>query len=205
MPLSLLALALASFGIGTTEYIIMGLLPEMARDLHVDIPRAGLLVSGYAYAVAFGAPPVALAVARLPRKAALASLMGVFILGNLGCALAPSYGWLMAARIVTALAHGSFFGIGSVVARDLVAPRRKAQAVAIMFSGLTLANVLGVPFGTALGQAAGWRFPFFVVVAIGIAAAVFLALAVPGHLAGSRNPLAAELRALGASSASFPS
>ena len=122
--------------------------------------------------------------------------MGVFILGNLGCALAPSYGSLMAARVVTALAHGSFFGIGSVVARDLVPPRRKAQAVAIMFSGLTLANVLGVPFGTALGQWAGWRFPFLVVVAIGIAAAVFLAIAVPGHLAGSRNRLAVEFGCL---------
>ena len=196
LPLPLLALALAAFGIGTTEFIIMGLLPDMARDLSVTVPQAGYLVSAYAFGVAFGAPVVAIAVARLPRKAALTGLMGVFILGNLGCALAPTYGALMAARLVTSLAHGAFFGIGSVVARDLVPPRRKAQAVAIMFSGLTLANVLGVPFGTALGQAMGWRFPFFVVVGLGLLAAAALAAFVPGHLPGSSNRLTRELKAL---------
>ncbi len=118
MPLSLFALSLAAFGIGTTEYIIMGILPDVARDLRVSVPEAGLLVSGYAYGVAFGAPIVAIATARLPRKAALEALMGLFILGNLGCAMAPSYRSLMAARVLTALAHGAFFGIGSVVARE---------------------------------------------------------------------------------------
>ena len=196
LPLPLLALAVAAFGIGTTEFIIMGILPDVARDLSVTVPQAGYLVSAYAYGVAFGAPLVAIATARLPRKIALMLLMGVFVVGNLGCALAPSYALLMAARILTALAHGAFFGIGSVVARDLVAPRKKAQAVAIMFSGLTLANVLGVPFGTALGQAMGWRFPFFVVTGIGVVAAAAIALAVPSGLKGSSGRLAAEFGAV---------
>ena len=132
----------------------------------------------------------------MPRKTALLALMAIFVLGNLGCALAPSYALLMAARVVTAFAHGAFFGIGSVVARDLVAPNKKAQAVAIMFSGLTLANVLGVPFGTALGQALGWRFPFLVVTGIGVLAAAAIAMAVPSHLKGSRNGIGAEFVAL---------
>lgn len=195
-PLPLLALALASFGIGTTEFIIMGLLPELARDLSVTVPQAGLLVSGYAFGVAFGAPLVALATSHMPRKAALVSLMAVFVVGNLGCALAPSYALLMVARVVTSFAHGAFFGIGSVVARDLVPSRRKAQAVAIMFSGLTLANVLGVPFGTALGQAMGWRFPFVVVAAIGVAAAGAIALALPSSLPGSSGRIAVEFATL---------
>ena len=194
MPL--LALAIAAFGIGTTEFIIMGLLPDVARDLAVSVPRAGFLVSGYAFGVAFGAPLVAIATARLPRKTALLLLMGVFILGNVGCALAPTYALLMTARVLTSFAHGAFFGIGSVVARDLVPPRKKAQAVAVMFSGLTLANVLGVPFGTALGQAMGWRFPFFIVTAIGLLAAVAIAVFVPSGLPGSGNRIAKEFGAL---------
>lgn len=196
MPLPLLALAIASFGIGTSEFIIMGLLPDVARDLGVSVPQAGLLVSGYAYAVAFGSPIVAIATARLPRRAALVALMAIFTVGNLGCALAPTYGILMLARVVTALAHGAFFGIGSVVARDLVPPRRKAQAVAIMFSGLTLANVLGVPFGTALGQHMGWRVPFLAVVGIGCFAAGAILRFVPRHLAGTSKRLASEFATL---------
>ncbi len=194
MPL--LALAIAAFGIGTTEFIIMGLLPDVARDLAVSVPRAGFLVSGYAFGVAFGAPLVAIVTARLPRKTALLLLMGIFILGNVGCALAPTYALLMTARIVTAFAHGAFFGIGSVVARDLVAPRKKAQAVAIMFSGLTLANVLGVPFGTAIGQAMGWRFPFFLVTLIGLLAALAIALFVPPGLSGAGGRIRQEFGAL---------
>jgi DHA1 family inner membrane transport protein len=196
LSLPLLALAIASFGIGTTEFIIMGLLPNVSRDLGVTIPAAGFLVSGYAFGVAFGAPLVAIATARMPRKTALLLLMGIFILGNLGCAFAPTYGLLMAARIVTSFAHGAFFGIGSVVARDLVPPQKKAQAVAVMFSGLTLANVLGVPFGTAIGQAMGWRFPFLIVTVIGIAAAAAIAAFLPSGLSGSRNRIAAEFGTL---------
>jgi len=174
MPLPLLALAVAAFGIGTTEFVIMGLLPDVARDLSVSIPAAGMLVSAYALGVTIGAPIVAIAVANMPRKKALMSLIGVFILGNLLCAIAPGYAVLMAARIVTAFCHGAFFGIGSVVAAGLVAPNRRAQAIALMFTGLTLANVLGVPLGTALGQAVGWRATFWAVTGIGILAAAAL-------------------------------
>lgn len=180
--LPLLALGAAAFGIGTTEFVIMGLLPRVADDLAVSIPKAGLLVTGYALSVTFGSPFLALATARLDRKRALLALMAVFILGNLACALSPSYGMLMAARVLTALCHGAFFGLGAVVASALVRPGRKAQAIAMMFAGLTLANVLGVPAGTALGEAMGWRSTFFAVVAIGIAAAAALALFLPRHV-----------------------
>jgi MFS transporter, DHA1 family, inner membrane transport protein len=196
-PLPILALAVASFGIGTTEFVIMGLLPEVALSFGVTIPQAGYLVSGYAMGVVIGAPIVAIATAGLPRKTALLALMGVFLLGNLGCALAPSYGLLMAARILTAFAHGAFFGIGAVVARDLVPREKRIQAVSLMFAGLTLANVLGVPLGTALGQAVGWRSTFWAVVAIGLAAALAIQLCVPAGLPGTKGRLVSEFRALG--------
>lgn len=195
IPLPLLALTIASFGIGTTEFIIMGLLPDVSASLGVSIPTAGLLVSAYAFGVAFGSPFVAIATARLRRKTALLILMAIFILGNIGCAMAPTYGLLMAARIATSLAHGAFFGIGSVVARDLVPPHRRTQAVALMFAGLTLANVLGVPFGTGLGQALGWRMPFFIVAVIGVLAAAAIARTIP-DLPGSTGGLAAEILTL---------
>jgi DHA1 family inner membrane transport protein len=179
MPLSLLALALAAFAIGTSEFVIMGLLPDLSADLHVTIPGAGLLVSGYAMGVVIGAPILAVATARLPRRAALLGLIAIYGVGNLLCAIAPSYALLMTARILTALCHGAFFGIGSVVAADLVPPAKRGQAIAIMFSGLTLANVLGVPAGTALGQAAGWRATFWCVVGITAAATLAIAWALP--------------------------
>ena len=191
----LLALTLASFGIGTTEFIIMGLLPDVAESLGVSVPGAGFLVSAYAFGVAFGAPLVAIVTARWPRRAALAGLMSVFVLGNLGCALAPTFGTLMAARVLTSLAHGAFFGIGSVVARDLVPPHRRTQAVAMMFAGLTLANVLGVPLGTALGQQFGWRMPFWVVAALGLLAGGAILRTIPA-LPGSGAGLASEFGTL---------
>lgn len=196
-PLPILALAVASFGIGTTEFVIMGLLPEVAQSFGVTIPQAGYLVSGYAMGVVVGAPIVAIATAGLPRKTALLALMAVFLAGNLGCALAPSYGLLMAARILTAFAHGAFFGIGAVVARDLVPRKKRTQAVSLMFAGLTLANVLGVPLGTALGQEAGWRSTFWAVVVIGLAAGLAIQLCVPDGLPGTRGRLVSEFRALG--------
>ena len=196
ISLPILALAIASFGIGTTEFVIMGLLPDVARSFSVTVPQAGYLVSGYAMGVVVGAPLVAMATARLPRKTALLGLMAVFLVGNLGCALAPSYLLLLLARIVTAFAHGAFFGIGAVVARDLVPRERRAQAVALMFTGLTLANVLGVPFGTALGQAAGWRMAFWAVVAIGVLAGIAILAWVPAGLPGSKNGLGSEFRTL---------
>ena len=196
MPLPLLALAVAAFGIGTTEFVIMGLLPDVARDLAVSIPAAGMLVSAYALGVTIGAPIVAIAVANLPRKKALLSLIGVFIVGNVLCATAPGYAVLMAARIVTAFCHGAFFGIGSVVAAGLVAPNRRAQAIALMFTGLTLANVLGVPLGTALGQAVGWRATFWAVTAIGVLAAIALAVCLPAKIEMQKASLLREFGVL---------
>src|SRR5438105_8093725 len=128
---ALLALALASFGIGTTEFVIMGLLPDVAHDLRVTIPQAGLLVSGYALGVVLGAPILAVATARLDRRRALLLLIGIFILGNCLCAIAPSYALLMGARIVTAFSHGAFFGLGAVVAANVVLPQKRSQAVAL--------------------------------------------------------------------------
>lgn len=196
MPLSLLILALSSFAIGTTEFVIMGLLPDVAGDLGVSIPSAGWLVTGYALGVAIGAPFMALATARLPRKAALVVLMGIFIIGNLLCAIASDYNVLMFARVVTALSHGAFFGIGSVVAAGLVAPNKRASAVALMFTGLTLANVLGVPLGTALGQAAGWRSTFWVVTLIGVVALIGLLRFLPSNRKEAKLDMVAELSAL---------
>ena len=167
----MLALAVAAFGIGTTEFVIEGLLPQLARSFEVSIPKAGLLVSGYALSVTVGSPFVALLVAGWNRKTALLALLGVFILGNAACAAAPSYALLMAARVLTALCHGAFFGIASIVAASVVPRERQSQAITIMFSGLTLANVLGVPAGTALGQAYGWRSAFAAIVPIGLLAA----------------------------------
>ena len=191
----LMALAVAAFGIGTSEFIIMGLLPNLAADFSVSIPKAGALVTGYALSVTIGAPVVALATAHLERKRALLLLMGVFTLGNLCCAVAPSYNLLFAARVLTALCHGAFFGIGSVVAANLVPKSQRAQAIALMFSGLTLANVLGVPAGTALGQAFGWRAAFWAIVPIGVVAAAALFWLVPQQAAGNSN-LIHEFRVL---------
>jgi len=197
MPPALIALALASFCIGTTEFVIMGLLPNVALDLGVTIPQAGLLITGYALGVVIGAPIVAAASIRVPRKTALLGMVGVFVVGNLLCGLAPNYAVLMIARIVTAFCHGAFFGIGSVVAADIVAPTRRASAIALMFGGLTLANVLGVPFGTALGNALGWRSTFLAIVGIGIIAAVAIAAWLPSNLPMNPSNLKSEIRVLG--------
>ncbi|GHH30357.1 MFS transporter [Lentzea cavernae] len=198
MPVALLALAISAFAIGTTEFVIMGLLPEVAGDLGVSIPSAGLLISGYALGVVVGAPLLTVLGGRLPRKKMLLGLMVLFIAGNLVSALADTYGLLMTGRVVAALAHGAFFGIGSVVAADLVAPQRRASAIALMFTGLTVANVLGVPMGTALGQALGWRSTFWAVTALGVIGLLGIVFLVPrqearqgdlrGELAVFRNP-----------------
>ena len=197
MPIPLFTLALAAFAIGTSEFVIVGLLPDLARDLRVSIPSAGLLVTGYALGVVIGAPILAVATARLPRKAALLGLIGAYAVGNLLCATAPSYALLMTARILTALCHGAFFGIGSIVAAELVPAAKRGQAIAIMFSGLTLANVLGVPFGTALGQQAGWRTAFWCVVALALAATAAIAWALPRMPKPQSAGLLAEFRVLG--------
>ncbi|PYI50312.1 MFS transporter [Paenibacillus flagellatus] len=177
--IALYALTLGAFAIGMTEFIIMGLLPEVAANLNVSIPAAGLLITGYALGVAAGAPIVTIATHRMPRKSLLMLLMILFIAGNALAALAPNYAVLMAARIVAALTHGSFFGVGSVVAAQLVPNEKRAGAIAIMFTGLTLANILGVPIGTFLGQAYGWRSTFWVITAIGFIALVGVMVLVP--------------------------
>ncbi len=193
MPLALLILALSAFAIGTTEFVIMGLLPDVARSLSVSIPSAGWLISGYALGVAIGAPIMAVATASLPRKRALLLLMGIFIVGNVLCAVATDYNFLMVARIITALCHGAFFGIGSVVAASLVPENKKASAVALMFTGLTLANVLGVPLGTALGQVAGWQMPFWVVAVLGVFSLIGLWRVMPSGHDEEKTDLRAEI------------
>jgi len=197
MPIALLALTAGAFGIGTTEFVIMGLLMQVSTDLHVSITAAGLLISGYALGVALGAPVLTIATRKLPRKTVLLALMAIFTLGNLACALAPSYEMLMAARVVTSLAHGTFFGVGSVVATGLVAPERRASAIAIMFTGLTAATLLGVPAGAWLGLQFGWRSAFWAVTLIGVLAFTVLAVFVPRVKGEARPaPLREELAVL---------
>lgn len=179
IPIALYALTIGAFGIGTTEFVIMGLLMQVAADLNVTITAAGLLISGYALGVFVGAPLLTALTGKLPRKAALVALMIIFTLGNLACALAPNYALLMAARVLTSLAHGTFFGIGAVVATGLVASDRKASAISIMFTGLTVATLLGVPAGAWLGLHFGWRATFWAVAAIGVIATIVIATLVP--------------------------
>lgn len=179
MPLALYALTAGAFGIGVTEFVIMGLLLDVSADLGVSIAAAGMLISGYALGVVIGAPVLTVLTARWPRKTVLLALMVIFIAGNAACALAPSYGFLMAARVLTALAHGTFFGVGSVVATGLVAEDRKASAIAVMFTGLTVANILGVPLGTWIGQHFGWRTTFAAVTLIGLVAFAVIVTLVP--------------------------
>jgi DHA1 family inner membrane transport protein len=181
-PLPLLGLALAAFAIGTTEFVIVGLLPAVAADTGVSLPHAGLLVTGYALGVALGAPPLAALAARATPFMALCGLMVLFIVGNVLCALAPGYGWLLAGRVVASLTHGAFFGLGAIVAAALVAPQRQSAAIALMFSGLTLANVLGVPAGAWIGQHWGWRSTFWAVSSLGVIALAALAALVPRSL-----------------------
>ncbi|MFK0150571.1 MFS transporter [Streptomyces sp. NPDC090493] len=179
MPGGLVALALGGFGIGLTEFLIAGLLPQVASGLSVSEAAAGRLVSGYALSVAVGAIVLTAATARLPRKRVLVGLVVLFVVGNLLSAVAPTYGVLLLGRIVAALCHGSFFGVGSLVARSLVAPERRSRAVAVMFAGLTVANVLGVPFGALVGERWGWRAAFWAVTGIGVLALAGIAALVP--------------------------
>ncbi len=179
MPLGLVALAVGAFGIGLTEFVIMGLLPEVARDFAVSEASAGWLISGYALSVVAGALGLTAATTRLPRKPVLVGLIVLFLIGNALTAMAPGYDVAMIGRIVAALCHGAFFGIGAVVAADLVAPEKKAGAIALMFTGLTAANVFGVPFGTFLGQQFGWRSTFWAIVAVGVVALVGILTLVP--------------------------
>jgi MFS transporter, DHA1 family, inner membrane transport protein len=195
MPLALLALAISAFAIGTTEFVPTGLLPEIAAEFGVDIPAAGLLISGYALGVFVGAPLLTAAATRLRRKPVLLGLLALFVIGNIGSALAADYALMMVSRIVASLCHGAFFGVGSVVAAGLVAPTRRAAAIAMMFTGLTLSNVLGVPLGTLLGQTFGWRSTFWVVAALGVVGALGVLALVPDRPADPSANLRAELSA----------
>lgn len=179
MPLALVALAIGAFGIGTTEFVITGLLPQVASDLGVSIPTVGLLVTGYALGVVVGAPPMTVLGTAMSRKRVLMLLMALFVAGNLLSALAPGFGAMLAGRVIASLAHGAFFGIGSVVAAELVAPHRRAGAIALMFTGLTVANVIGVPLGTLVGQVAGWRTTFAIVAGLGVVGLIGIAVLVP--------------------------
>ncbi|MBO1268537.1 MFS transporter [Arthrobacter cavernae] len=195
MPAGLIALALGGFGIGLTEFVIMGLLPEVAADFNVSEASAGWFISGYALSVTVGALLVTAAVTRLPRKPVLMGLLLLFIVGNLLSAIADSYPAMLLGRIIAALCHGAFFGIGSVVAASLVPAHKKAGAIAIMFTGLTAANVLGVPFGTLLGQSHGWRSTFWAITAIGVVALLGIAFLVPRSSAEPSKGLRSELGA----------
>ncbi|MFJ4623877.1 MFS transporter [Streptomyces sp. NPDC088812] len=189
MPSGLIALALGGFGIGLTEFLIAGLLPQVATSFAVSEAAAGWLISGYALSVAIGAIVLTAATTRLPRKQILVGLVALFVIGNLLNAVATTYQVMLLGRIVAALCHGSFFGIGSLVARSLVAPEKKSRAVAVMFAGLTVANVLGVPFGAFVGERWGWRAAFWAVTAIGVLALAGIVAFVPGW-AGRVQPSA---------------
>jgi DHA1 family inner membrane transport protein len=195
MPLGLFALALGGFGIGLTEFVIMGLLPQVAADFAVSEATAGYLISGYAISVAIGAIVLTAAVTRFDRKRVLLSLMVLFIIGNLMSAIASTYEVMLTGRILAALCHGAFFGIGSVVAADLVAPNKRAGAIAMMFGGLTIANVLGVPLGTLLGQHLGWRSTFWAITIVGVISMIGIAAMVPDLKHDASGGLRSELGA----------
>ncbi|MEW2075547.1 MFS transporter [Streptomyces sp. NPDC017966] len=197
MPLALLALAVVAFGLGTTEFATMGLLPQIADGVGVSVPDAGNLVSAYALGVVVGAPVLTGIGARVPHKRLLLLLSGLFVVGNVASALAPTFGLLFGARFLTGLPHGALFGVGAVVASRLVAPDRAARAVSKMFLGLTVANIVGVPAGTALGQQLGWRSAYLAIAVIGLAALAALALFVPHQPRGGQSGIRHELRAMG--------
>lgn len=188
MPLPIFALFLAAFAIGTAEFVIAGLLPEVSTDLGVTIPTAGLLISAYAIGVAIGGPLVTLALARLPRKAALLLLVSAFTVGQALCAIAPDYTLLMTARLLVSIGHGAYFGVAAIAATQIAGQGKAGRAVALLLAGITVANIFGVPAGTAIGNALGWRTTFWAVGALGLVALAAIAVLVP---ASPRQPRAA--------------
>ena len=196
MPPALLALALCAFSIGTTELVIVGLLPEVAGDLGVTVPTAGLLVTGYALGVVFGGPVLTAATIKLPKKMLLLTLMGVFISGNVLAALAPDYAALMAGRIVSSLAHGAFFGVAIAVTASLVPSERRGAAIGLVATGLTVSTMTGVPLGTLLGQRLGWEVAFWMVAALGATGALGIFFLIPRDRGEARPNLRSELTAL---------
>lgn len=193
----LVALAIGAFGIGVTEFAPMGMLPGIASDLGVSIPAAGLLVSAYALGVLLGAPLMTLTTGKIPRRYLLIGLMAIFTLGNLMSALATDYYSLLIARVVTSLNHGAFFGVGSIVAASVVAPDKRAGAVAAMFMGLTLATIGGVPLATWFGEVFGWRMAFAGITGLGVLAMLALWFALPNVPLPKSDGVLAEIRVLG--------
>jgi MFS transporter, DHA1 family, inner membrane transport protein len=182
MPLAIFALTIAAYAIGTTEFVIVGLLPTVANDLHITLPLAGLIVSVYALGVTFGAPILTALTGKIERKPLLLGLMALFIVGNTAAALSPSYETLLVARVLAAFAHGVFFSVGATIAADLVPENRRGSAIAMMFMGLTVAIVTGVPIGTYIGQIFGWRATFWAVAALGVVAFAGIASLLPSTL-----------------------
>ncbi|MBA5636142.1 MFS transporter [Duganella sp. LX20W] len=193
---TLLALATGAFAIGTTEFTPMGLLPVIADGVHVSIPTAGMLVSAYAIGVMAGAPVMTLLFSRLGKRAALMALMAIFTIGNVLSACAPGYATLLLSRLITSLNHGAFFGLGAVVAASVVPREKQASAIAAMFTGLTVANIGGVPAATWLGQQVGWRLAFGATAMLGLLTIAALALALPKGEPGARPDVRRELRVL---------
>lgn len=199
MSLALISLFLAAFSIGTTEFVIAGLLPEISRDLGVPVPNAGLLVSGYAIGVAIGGPILTLLTARFPRKPTILFLMAIFVAGHVFGAFAQNYALLLTARLIISLSHGSFFGLAAIIAVSLVPETRRNSALALVFAGISVANIVGVPLGTAIGNAFGWRATFWAVGGLAIVAVVAMAFVLPrdaGHQ-DNRPTIAAQFRVLG--------
>lgn len=193
MPVALLAMAISAFVMGTAEFVITGLLPQVAADLQVSIPTAGVLISGYALAIVVGGPACTLAGGRIPRKALLLSAIALFVAGNLISVLASGYGFLMGGRVLAAFGQATFLGVGSVVAANLVPHHLRSRAIAMVFTGLTLATVAGTPLGTLLGQHLGWRTVFWLITALAAASLVAVAALVPTQPSSGRVDVRAEL------------
>ncbi len=192
-PIALWTLVIGAFAIGMTEFVIMGLLPEVAQDVHSTIPQAGQLITGYALGVAVGGPILVVITYKMAQKNLLMLLMLIFCIGNLLATVAENYSFLMASRLITSLAHGSFFGVGAIMAANLVEYSRRASAMALMFTGLTVANILGVPFGTFIGQQLGWRSTFFIIAIIGFITLIGIFLLVPKNKEQKKGNIKQEL------------
>ncbi|NWK84079.1 MFS transporter [Staphylococcus sp. GSSP0090] len=195
-PIAIWMLAIGAFAIGMTEFVIMGLLPNIARDFDVTVSQAGQLITGYALGVAIGGPIIVMLTIKWNRKYLLLVLMGIFIIGNLTASFSPNYGFMMTSRIVTSLAHGSFFGIGSILAASMVRPEKRASAMALMFMGLSMSNILGVPFGTLIGQNFGWPMTFIIISIIGAIALIGIIIFVPMQRETIKSSVLNELQIL---------
>ena len=195
-PIAIWMLAIGAFAIGMTEFVIMGLLPNIARDFDVSVSQAGQLITGYALGVAIGGPIIVMLTIKWNRKYLLLALMAIFIVGNFAASFSPNYGFMMTSRIITSLAHGSFFGIGSILAASMVKPEKRASAMALMFMGLSMSNILGVPFGTLIGQNFGWPMTFIIISIIGALALIGIIIFVPMKKETVKSSVLNELKIL---------